>query len=101
MSECGIECDLAGDGVFFVIGNGGAFIYFSPTWRGSGDEEKRTYELRLPCVAMSNDRKVADLLRSIGFHKGNSFLSGMILAKETHALSIKAWKIGRVSSSFK
>ena len=72
MSECDIESNFASDGVFFVIGNGCAFINFPPAWRGSGDVEKRTYKLRLPCVAVSDDRKVADGFRSIGFHSGDS-----------------------------
>ncbi len=43
MCESGIECDLAGDGIFFVIGDCGAFVDLSPAWCGSGDVEKRAY----------------------------------------------------------
>src|SRR5258705_13785434 len=74
MGECNIEGDLAGDGIFVVIGNGGSFLDLSPAWRGYGDVEKRTDQLRLPYVAVSDDRKVANGLRVIGFHKDN-FLS--------------------------
>src|SRR6266699_3549161 len=73
MSDCSIESDLAGNGVFFVIGNGGAFFDFTPAWCGAGDVEKRTDQLRLPYVAMSDDRKIANRFRSIGFHKDKSF----------------------------
>src|SRR5205085_9335861 len=73
MCECGIECDLASDGIFFVIGNCGAFIYLSPARCGSGDVEKRADELRLPCVAMSNDSKISDSFGRIDFHMFDSF----------------------------
>src|SRR6266550_6370776 len=74
VSECSIECNFAGNGIFFMIGNGSSFINFSPARRGSGDVQKRTNQLRLPYVAVSDDRKVANGLRVIGFHKDN-FLS--------------------------
>src|SRR6266480_5704488 len=73
MSDCGIESDLAGYGIFFVIGNGGAFFDFTPAWCGSSDVEKRTDQLRLPYVAMSDDCKIANRFRSVGFHKDKSF----------------------------
>ncbi len=69
MGECGIERDFAGDGIFFVIGDGRAFIDLAPAGRGAGDVEKRTNQLRLPCVAVSNDRKVANGFGRIDFHK--------------------------------
>ena len=73
MSERRSEGNLAGNGIFFVIGNGGAFVNFSPAWCGSGDVEKRTKQLRLPGVAVSDDRKVANKFRGVGFHKNNPF----------------------------
>src|SRR5205085_2005150 len=73
MCECGIECDLASDGIFFVIGNCGAFIYLSPAWCGSGDVEKRADKLRLPCVAVSNDSEISDGFGRIHFHMFDSF----------------------------
>ena len=73
MCECGIECDLASDGIFFVVGNCGAFIYLSPAWCCSGDVEKRADKLRLPCVAMSNDSEISDGFGRIDFHMFDSF----------------------------
>src|SRR5215203_3824125 len=73
MCECSIQRDFAGDGIFFVIGNGRPFIYLSPARCGSGDVEKRADELRLPCVAMSNDREVSDRFSRIDFHMCDSF----------------------------
>jgi len=69
--EVGQRCvqrDLAGNGIFVVIGNSGSFINFSPAGRGAGDLEKGTDQLRLPRVAVSNDRKVANRLGCICFH---------------------------------
>src|ERR1044072_9503226 len=73
MCECGIQCDFTGDGIFFVVGNSGAFIYLSPAWCGSGDVEKRADKLRLPCVAMSNDSEISDGFGRIDFHTFDSF----------------------------
>src|SRR5215213_7459134 len=73
MCECGIECNFTGDGIFFVVGNGCSFIYLSPARCGSGDVEKRTDKLRLPCVAMSNDSEISDGLGRIDFHTFESF----------------------------
>jgi hypothetical protein len=42
MRECGVEGDLAGDGIFVMIGNRGAVLNFTPAWCGAGDVEKRT-----------------------------------------------------------
>lgn len=39
MSDCGIESDLASDGIFFVIRNGSSFFNLTPARRGSGDVE--------------------------------------------------------------
>ena len=69
VGERGVERDFAGDGIFVMVGDGGAFIDFAPARRGACDEEKRTNQLRLPGVAMSNDRKVANGFSSVGFHK--------------------------------
>ena len=69
VSERGIERDLASDGIFVVIGRGRALIDFAPAGRGACDVEKRTNQLRLPCVAVSNDRKVANCFGGVGFHK--------------------------------
>src|SRR5206468_2438272 len=44
------------------------FINFTPTWCCAGDVEKRTDQLRLPCVAMSNDGKITNKLCSVGLH---------------------------------
>src|SRR5213080_1476194 len=52
-----------------MVGNGRALIDLAPAGRGASDEEKRTNQLRLPCVAMSNDRKVANGFGGINFHK--------------------------------
>jgi hypothetical protein len=63
MLEVGKRCiqgNLAGDGIFVVVGDRGSFIDFAPAGCGAGDVEKRAYQLRLPCVAVSNDRKVAN-----------------------------------------
>src|SRR6185503_7257713 len=73
MCECGIECNFASDGIFFVVGNGGSFIYLSPARCGSGDVEKRADKLRLPCVAMSNDSEISDGFGRIDFHTFESF----------------------------
>src|ERR1043166_5833361 len=73
MCEGGIECDFADDGIFFVVGDSRAFIYLSPARCGSGDVEKRADELRLPCVAMSNDREISDRFGRIDFHMFDSF----------------------------
>src|SRR5947207_12850934 len=69
VNECGVEGNLAGDGIFVVIGNGRALIDLAPAGRGACDVEKRTNQLRLPCVAMSNDRKVANGFGGVDFHK--------------------------------
>src|ERR1051325_5577543 len=68
MSDCGIESNFAGDRIFFVVSNSGSFFNLAPARRGSSDVEKRTDQLRLPYVAVSDDRKVANKLRGIGFH---------------------------------
>src|SRR2546429_9958542 len=52
-----------------MVGNGRALIDLAPAGRGACDVEKRTNQLRLPCVAMSNDRKVANGFGGIDFHK--------------------------------
>jgi hypothetical protein len=82
MSECGIECDFASDGIFFIVSDGSAFIYLSPARCGSGDVEKRTDKLRLPCVAMSNDSEISDRFGRIDFHTFESFQAWLILAKD-------------------
>ena len=69
MSERSIECDFAGNGIFVVISNGRALIDLAPAGRGACDVEKGTNQLRLPCVAVSNDRKVANRFDGVNFHK--------------------------------
>src|SRR5215207_8556632 len=96
MCECSIQRDFAGDGIFFVIGNGRPFIYLSPARCGSGDVEKRADELRLPCVAMSNDREVSDRFGRIGFHMFDSFQACGFSVEEYSAAKVKG-KLRQVS----
>src|SRR5438552_9232954 len=58
-----------------MVGNGRALIDLAPAGRGACDVEKRTNQLRLPCVAMSNDRKVANGFGGVDFHKSERVLS--------------------------
>src|SRR5437588_11006806 len=58
-----------------MVGNGRALIDLAPAGRGACDVEKRTNQLRLPCVAMSNDRKVANGFGGVDFHKCERVLS--------------------------
>src|SRR5437588_3419616 len=58
-----------------MVGNGRALIDLAPAGRGACDVEKRTNQLRLPCVAMSNDRKVANGFGGVDFHKRERVLS--------------------------
>src|SRR3954470_22503624 len=75
VGERGVERDLAGDGIFIMVGRGRTFVDLAPTGRGACDVEKRTNQLRLSCVAMSNDRKVANGFGGVDFHKGEMVLS--------------------------
>ncbi len=55
--------------LFVVVSNGRALVDLAPAGRGACDVEKRTNQLRLPCVAMSNDRKVANGFGGVDFHR--------------------------------
>src|SRR5437764_12588330 len=58
-----------------MVSNGRALIDLAPAGRGACDVEKRTNQLRLPCIAMSNDRKVANGFGGVDFHKRERVLS--------------------------
>jgi hypothetical protein len=66
-----------------VVGYGGALLDLTPARRGSGDVEKRTDQLRLPCVAVSNDRKVANGFGGVDFHKSERVLSEIRFWRQT------------------
>ena len=93
MCECGIKSDLASYGIFFVVGNCGAFIDLSPARCGSGDVEKRADKLRLPCVAMSNDREISDGFSRIDFHTCDSF-QACEFWRRIPIRVIKTWRFG-------
>src|SRR5882724_969768 len=73
MRQCSIKSDFSSYGIFIMVCNSGALIDFTPTRCCSGDVEKGTDQLRLPCVAMSNDSEVADRFSRIDFHNLDSF----------------------------
>src|SRR6185369_15236330 len=75
--------------------NGGPFIYLSPARCGSGDVEKRADELRLPCVAVSNDREISDRFGRIDFHMFDSFQACGFSAEAYPSAKVKG-KLGRV-----
>src|SRR5881392_1820539 len=58
-----------------MVSDSRALVDFAPTGRGACDVEKRTNQLRLPCVAVSNDRKVANCFGGVDFHKSETVLS--------------------------
>src|SRR2546425_769352 len=66
-----------------MVGNGRALIDLAPAGRGASDVEKRTNQLRLPCVAMSNDRKVANCFGGVDFHKSERVLSEIELRRQS------------------
>ena len=58
-----------------MVGDGRALVDLAPAGRGACDVEKGTNQLRLPCVAVSNDRKVANGFGGVDFHMSESVLS--------------------------
>src|SRR5688572_16636432 len=68
MGEIVIKRDFAGDGIFFVVGDGRAFIDLSPARRSSGYVCERRGELGFTRVAVSNDSQIPELLSSESFH---------------------------------
>src|SRR5258706_10834458 len=83
VGQAEVESDFAGDGIFFVIRRGRAFVDLAPAGRGACDVEKGTNQLRLPCVAVSNDRKVANCFGSVDFHKRGWVLSEIDFRRQT------------------